>query len=128
MEVVFRDSIHEARGRGQTVFLSSHILSEVEALCDRVGILRGGRLIDEGTLGELGAPTWLVDISPFAHLGLAPARTFRPGSVVVIALIGAAGVALACRLFAPPRSRGRRVIPPAGPLDTDNHHRREQQP
>jgi ABC-2 type transport system ATP-binding protein len=53
MEVAFRECIREARGRGQTVFLSSHILSEVEALCDRVGILRGGRLIDEGTLSEL---------------------------------------------------------------------------
>ena len=38
---------------GQTVFLSSHILSEVEALCDRIGILRQGRLVDEGTLDEL---------------------------------------------------------------------------
>ncbi len=53
MEVAFRDSIQEARGRGQTVFLSSHILSEVEALCDRVGILREGRLVDEGTLAQL---------------------------------------------------------------------------
>ena len=53
MEVAFRDSIHEAGERGQTVFLSSHILSEVEALCDRVGILREGRLVDEGTLNEL---------------------------------------------------------------------------
>jgi ABC-2 type transport system ATP-binding protein len=35
------------------VFLSSHILSEVEATCDRVGILRAGRLVDEGTLSEL---------------------------------------------------------------------------
>jgi ABC-2 type transport system ATP-binding protein len=35
------------------VFLSSHILSEVEALCDRVGILRAGRLVEEGTLAEL---------------------------------------------------------------------------
>jgi ABC-2 type transport system ATP-binding protein len=35
------------------VFLSSHILSEVEALCDRVGILRSGRLVDQGTLPEL---------------------------------------------------------------------------
>src|SRR5205807_6222126 len=34
-------------------FLSSHILSEVEALCDRVGILREGRLVDEGTLEQL---------------------------------------------------------------------------
>ncbi len=53
MEVAFRDSIVEAKQREQTVFLSSHILSEVEALCDRIGILRAGRLIDEGTLAQL---------------------------------------------------------------------------
>ncbi|MFT3863355.1 MAG: ABC transporter ATP-binding protein [Solirubrobacterales bacterium] len=53
MEVAFRECVAEARERGQTVFLSSHILSEVEALCDRVGILSGGRLVDEGTLEQL---------------------------------------------------------------------------
>ena len=53
MEMVFRECMGEARGRGQTVFLSSHVLSEVEALCDRVGILNSGRLADEGTLAEL---------------------------------------------------------------------------
>ena len=53
MEVAFRDCVKEAKERGQTVFLSSHILSEVEALCDRVGILREGKLVDEGTLAEL---------------------------------------------------------------------------
>jgi len=53
MEVVFRETVVEAKERGQTVFLSSHILAEVEALCDRVGILRRGRLVDEGTLDEL---------------------------------------------------------------------------
>jgi ABC-2 type transport system ATP-binding protein len=53
MEVAFRETVHEAKERGQTVFLSSHILSEVEALCDRVGILRTGRLVEEGTLAEL---------------------------------------------------------------------------
>jgi polyether ionophore transport system ATP-binding protein len=53
MEVAFRESVREAKERGQTVFLSSHILSEVEALCDRVGILREGRLVDEGTLEQL---------------------------------------------------------------------------
>jgi ABC-2 type transport system ATP-binding protein len=53
MEVAFRDSVHQAKERGQTVFLSSHILSEVEALCDRVGILSNGRLVDEGTLAEM---------------------------------------------------------------------------
>jgi ABC-2 type transport system ATP-binding protein len=53
MEVAFRDCLKEAKEREQTVFLSSHILSEVEAVCDRVGILRDGRLVDQGTLAEL---------------------------------------------------------------------------
>jgi ABC-2 type transport system ATP-binding protein len=53
MEMAFREAVTEAKARGQTVFLSSHILSEVEAVCDRVGILRAGRLVDEGTLQEL---------------------------------------------------------------------------
>jgi ABC-2 type transport system ATP-binding protein len=53
MEMTFRECVKEAKERGQTVFLSSHILSEVEALCDRVGILRTGRLVDEGTLEDL---------------------------------------------------------------------------
>ena len=53
MEQAFRTSIHEAKERNQTVFLSSHILSEVEALCDRVGILRDGTLVEMGTLDEM---------------------------------------------------------------------------
>ena len=53
MEQAFRLCIHEAKDRGQTVFLSSHIMSEVEALCDRVGILKDGRLVEMGTLGEM---------------------------------------------------------------------------
>jgi ABC-2 type transport system ATP-binding protein len=53
MEQAFRRSINEAGERGQTVLLSSHILSEVEALCDRVGILREGVLVDMGTLSEM---------------------------------------------------------------------------
>ena len=53
MEMAVRHTVLEAKERGQTVFLSSHILSEVEALCDRIGLLREGRLIDEGTLAEL---------------------------------------------------------------------------
>jgi ABC-2 type transport system ATP-binding protein len=53
MEQVFRQCVGEAREHGQTVFLSSHILSEVEALCDRVGILREGELTEIGTLAEM---------------------------------------------------------------------------
>ena len=53
MGQAFRICISEARERGQTVFLSSHILSEVEALCDRVAILRAGRLAEAGSLTEM---------------------------------------------------------------------------
>jgi ABC-2 type transport system ATP-binding protein len=53
MEQVFRECVLEAKGRGQTVLLSSHILSEVEVVCDRVAILRAGRLVETGTLAEL---------------------------------------------------------------------------
>ena len=53
MEQEFRRCIGEARQRGQTVLLSSHILSEVEALCDRVAILREGVLVEMGTMVEL---------------------------------------------------------------------------
>jgi len=53
MEMVFRDCVTAAKERGRAVFLSSHILSEVEAVCDRVGILKEGRLVDQGTLAEL---------------------------------------------------------------------------
>jgi ABC-2 type transport system ATP-binding protein len=53
MERAFRDCVNDARQRGQTVLLSSHILSEVEALCDRVAILRAGRLVEIGTLAEM---------------------------------------------------------------------------
>ena len=50
MEAVFRQCAEEERARGRTVLLSSHILSEVEALCDRVTIIRAGRTVETGTL------------------------------------------------------------------------------
>jgi ABC-2 type transport system ATP-binding protein len=54
MEEVFRQVVAEqARNNGRTVLLSSHILSEVEALCDRVSIIRLGRTVETGTLAEL---------------------------------------------------------------------------
>jgi ABC-2 type transport system ATP-binding protein len=53
METVFQDCIREERQRGRTVLLSSHILAEVEALCDRVSIIRLGRTVETGTLSEL---------------------------------------------------------------------------
>src|SRR3954465_6811747 len=53
MGSVFRDCVDEFRPRGGTVLLSSHILAEVERLCDRVSIIRAGRCVESGTLAEL---------------------------------------------------------------------------
>ncbi|MGV9302541.1 ATP-binding cassette domain-containing protein [Nonomuraea sp. NPDC004354] len=53
MEAVFQQCVLEEKRRGRTVLLSSHILSEVEALCDRVSIIRAGRTVESGTLPEL---------------------------------------------------------------------------
>ena len=89
MEMAFRDSVHEAKQRGQAIFLSSHILSEVEAVCDRVGILRDGRLVDEGTLAELRhlsaqtvevtfeGPAPRLDGLPGVHVASAGANALR---------------------------------------------------
>ncbi len=53
MESAFRGCVLEAKGRGATVLLSSHILAEVEALCDRVSIIRSGRTVQSGSLAQL---------------------------------------------------------------------------
>ena len=79
MEDVFRQCVAEERERGRTILLSSHILSEVEALCDRVNIIRAGRTVETGSLAELrhltrttveaelaGPPTGLSDL-PGVH-------------------------------------------------------------
>jgi ABC-2 type transport system ATP-binding protein len=67
MEQAFRRCIHEAKERGQTVFLSSHIMSEVEAVCDQVGILRDGRLVEMGTLTEMRHLSALTVEATFDH-------------------------------------------------------------
>lgn len=53
MEAVFTDAVDELRHEGRSVLLSSHILAEVERLCDRVTIIRAGRTAESGTLAEL---------------------------------------------------------------------------
>src|SRR5436190_8057205 len=53
MELVFQDVVRELRDAGRTVLLSSHILAEVEALCDRITIIRAGKAVESGTLDEL---------------------------------------------------------------------------
>jgi ABC-2 type transport system ATP-binding protein len=82
MEQAFRHCIYEAKEREQTVFLSSHILSEVEALCDRVGILRAGRLVDIGTLTDLRHLSSLTVEATFD--GSIPDLTRVPGVSAVV--------------------------------------------
>jgi ABC-2 type transport system ATP-binding protein len=53
MEAVFRDCVRAAKADGHTVLLSSHILAEVEALCDRLSIIRAGRNVESGTLADM---------------------------------------------------------------------------
>ena len=53
MEAEFRECVAEERHNGRTVLLSSHILAEVEAVCDRVTIIRNGRTVETGTLAEM---------------------------------------------------------------------------
>ena len=69
MEEVFRECVQEERRNGRTVLLSSHILAEVEALCDRVSIIRAGRTVETGTLAEL---RHLTRTSIVADLAAAP--------------------------------------------------------
>lgn len=78
MESVFRSCIEEERSRGRTVLLSSHILSEVERLCDRVSIIRDGRIVESGSLDELRHLTRThieatVTIAPDGNLSAHPA-------------------------------------------------------
>ncbi|UCZ53574.1 ABC transporter ATP-binding protein [Bacillus shivajii] len=53
MEAVFQECVAEVKARGKTVLLSSHILAEVEKLCDRVAIIREGKIVESGSLDEL---------------------------------------------------------------------------
>jgi ABC-2 type transport system ATP-binding protein len=79
MEAVFQEVIRELKAQGRTVLLSSHILAEVEALCDRVTIIRLGRTVESGSLSdlrhltrttisaEIGAPATALAQQPGVH-------------------------------------------------------------
>ena len=76
MESVFQQCVEEFRARGRTVLLSSHILAEVEELCDRVSIIRAGRTVESGTLTELRHLTRTTvraeTVRPVEDLGVLP--------------------------------------------------------
>src|SRR5437588_5632298 len=96
----FDGMVQEARDEGRTAFLSSHVLSEVEKTCSRVGIIREGRLVKVGDIADLkdikryeitisfARP---VPASAFAKLdGVVDVETLNNGSAVRLAMQGAA--------------------------------------
>lgn len=92
MEQAFRQCIHEAQERGQSVLLSSHILSEVEALCDRIGILRTGSLVEMGTLAQMRHLSALTVEATFE--GEVPDVSGVPG----VSLVEVQGHTLRCQI------------------------------
>ena len=95
MEEAFRHSVVEAKANGQTVFLSSHVLSEAEALCDRIAILRGGKLVEVGTLAEMRHLSALTVEASFA--GPPPAVDRLPG----VSAVAMNGHQLSCQVRGP---------------------------
>ncbi len=96
MELEFRRAVGAARANGQTVLLSSHQLAEIEAVCDRVGILRAGKLVEVASVAALRGPhrtevaatftgtppdlTGIVDVDGLHHDGPATVRFTLNGS------------------------------------------------
>jgi ABC-2 type transport system ATP-binding protein len=77
MEAVFQECVREERRAGRTVLLSSHLLPEVEALCDRVTIVRAGRVVESGTLTELRHLTRTTVVAEVSSVP--PALVTHPG-------------------------------------------------
>ena len=92
MEAEFQQIVREAAGRGQTVFLSSHILDEVEDVCTRVAILRSGRLVEVATLDKLRQK----DVTVFDVVVDGPAASFAtvPGVVAEQSVDGAVRISV----------------------------------
>jgi ABC-2 type transport system ATP-binding protein len=74
-----RTIIRTARDRGTTVFLNSHLLTEVERVCDRVAIIDHGRVLEAGRLDELlGEPTVRIRVTDLSSAGLDSLSSFGP--------------------------------------------------
>ena len=95
MERAFRQCVHEAKLRGQSVLLSSHILSEVEALCDRIGILRSGELVEMGTMADMRKLSALTVEATFDQS--VPDLTRVPG----VSMVDVQGLTLRCQVQGP---------------------------
>ena len=95
MEQAFRESVLEAKDSGQAVFLSSHVLSEAEALCDRIAILREGKLVEIGTLAQMRHLSAVTVQASF--VGTPPPVDQVPG----VSAVQVAGRQLTCQVRGP---------------------------
>lgn len=77
MQESFLDLVREERGRGKTIFMSSHIMSEVEAVCDRVGVIKDGQIVAQDTVENLKRQRVKYVCAEFA--GAAPDLRALPG-------------------------------------------------
>ncbi len=91
-----RDALLQLRDQGKTVFLSSHILAEVETVCDRVAILHRGRLVATGRIGELLGGTHEMELTVrgsdgalAGHLGRLPGVAIRHGTDATVVVLPA---------------------------------------
>jgi ABC-2 type transport system ATP-binding protein len=95
MEQSFRECVREAKARGQSILLSSHILSEVEALCDRIGILRSGELVEMGTMADMRKLSALTVEATFDQS--VPDLTRVPG----VSMVDVQGLTVRCQVQGP---------------------------
>jgi ABC-2 type transport system ATP-binding protein len=80
-----RDLIKALAAEGQTIMLSSHLLGEVEQICDRVGVVAGGRLLVEGTVDQLrGAASLVVRVDSLAAAKPVAARVVGSANVSTV--------------------------------------------
>lgn len=96
---VVRELLGQARGRGIAVLLSSHLLGEVELVCDRVAILLGGEVIERGTPAELGRPRG-VEVETDAGPRLFADATRDDAPRIVAALVAAGEPVFGVRVLA----------------------------
>lgn len=117
MEQVFQDTIQEAKARGVSVLLSSHIMSEVETLTDRISIIRDGRIVQSGTLDDLRTDTRstitvTLDATPDAAL-LGPLEEVTVSGHRLTATVDPEHVGEAMTLLTPYGIRDLTVAPPS---------------
>ncbi|WP_405097879.1 ABC transporter ATP-binding protein [Micromonospora sp. NBC_01412] len=98
VQQTFLDMVTEAKAAGQTVFMSSHIMSEVEAVADRVAIIREGRLVALDTVADLRARSFLHVRITFAEPVPAEEFTALPG----VTDVSVDGTTLSCRVDGSP--------------------------